>query len=511
MAMKGRKAGLVVILLIALATLWPAVLNGGPFYMADTPSYFRGAASVLFKLLHVKTQWTAEFFRLYEGDVGAAATSPSAVSSAGDAIGGSPVTLSGRSVYYGLLLYLSYLAGSVWIIAAVQSLLSATCIVSSVALIGRATGREVRAGTVLAIGIVTAGATSLGYFASYLMPDLFTGLAALAVANLLLLSSYLRRPEKWFWWTVLAFSLLAHSTILMMCTAVVLLWAIYAAFSRPRFNFAPLLGVGVCLAIGALGQVAFNQGVKLMTDHPPVRPPFVAMRMIADGPGYAYLQKHCATEHYIYCRTLAHPRLPSDTLLWSADRNVSLFRGLDPDEQRVSAAQQSSFVTAVTEEKPIEVLTTAARDSIVQLLSFDIDVNFNYSDEGRTRFEKTIPTQSLDAMKRTRAYNDTMPTSFVQIFAALLAVASLLLLLLFVARERKEGSQSLRGYCLCIVAAIIINAAICGALSGPKGRYQMRLVWILPVVAGAIVSRSPRHGNASTNSTNVGQSTEEPA
>src|SRR5262249_16962042 len=130
---------------------------------------------------------------------------------------------------------------------------------------------------------------------------------------------------------------------------------------------------------------------------------------------------------------------------------------------------------------------------------------FNYSDDNRARFEKTIPAHSLEAMKRTRAYNGTMPTAFVETSAVLLSAISLLFLLLFLTRERKAEWQALRGYCLIIVAAILINAGIGGALSGPKGRYQMRLVWILPVVAAALASRTSRYAITATSAARSGE------
>jgi hypothetical protein len=290
---------------------------------------------------------------------------------------------------------------------------------------------------------------------------------------------------------VLAYSVLAHSTNLMLCVALLVVCAAWRAWRKDSVNPQALIGVAACVLVGFLGQLAFNQAVKATTGHPPVRPPFIAMRLIADGPGYAYLQKHCPDERIIYCRALSHPRLPSDTLLWSSDPKTSLFRGLTPDEQRASAAEQKKFAAAVIAERPLDVIAAAARNSAVQLLSLDL-VNFNYSDENRERFEKTIPAQSLNAMKQTRAYNGRMPTALAAAGTALLSVASLAFLLPLVARNGKAERQPLRGYCLCIVAAILINAAICGALSGPKGRYQMRLIWILPVVAAAAAWSSSR-------------------
>jgi hypothetical protein len=39
---------------------------------------------------------------------------------------------------------------------------------------------------------------------------------------------------------------------------------------------------------------------------------------------------------------------------------------------------------------------------------------------------------------------------------------------------------------LLLVLGILINAAICGAFSTPRGRYQMRLIWVLPLAALAM-------------------------
>jgi hypothetical protein len=49
----------------------------------------------------------------------------------------------------------------------------------------------------------------------------------------------------------------------------------------------------------------------------------------------------------------------------------------------------------------------------------------------------------------------------------------------------------LRGIFLWICAGILINAFVCGALSGSFSRYQARVVWLLPLVA--IVSLIERY------------------
>jgi hypothetical protein len=42
------------------------------------------------------------------------------------------------------------------------------------------------------------------------------------------------------------------------------------------------------------------------------------------------------------------------------------------------------------------------------------------------------------------------------------------------------GDSRLQALLWLVLATVIANAAICGALSGPSGRYQSRVVWLLP-------------------------------
>ena len=481
-----RRSRLVVILLIAIAALWPSVLNGGPFYHPDTPTYFRAAAAGSYKTVGLETAWTEKFLRVYV-QPSQDATGPQDVSKASSE---GPITLKGRSIYYGVFLYLSYLFGSLWIVAAVQSLIAATSIYLTVRSIGRAQGTAIPQGRVLLIGLIAPLATSLGFFSAYLMPDIFTGLGVLAVANLLFFWNFQSRVEKTFWISLLAYAMLVHSTNLVLSAGLIPVSIAYALWQRIPISGAQLASIGCCIAGGLLGQAAYSMAVKAGTGESPVRIPFIAMRLIADGPGYDYLKAHCATERYVYCRVLDQKNTQSDVLLWSSDPQISLFRGLDADDQRTSAAQQTQFVIAVLKEKPLPVITTAARNSVGQLLNMDLS-NFNYSAVNRQRYESNVPSGAYASMKLSRAYKGSMPTLFIESAMAVLCVLSLLFLVGFLVSSRNlNAGPRVRAYCVCILAGIAINAVICGALSGPKGRYESRLIWILPIIAAAVAASS---------------------
>lgn len=494
----NRRAWLagLVILVITLALLWPAMLNGGPFYHPDTPSYFRAAASAVFKLTGLRSDWTGEFFRVYETGSGAAPTR--IVTAAHREI---PVTLSGRSVYFGTFLYVAYLFGSVWIVAIAQSLLTAVSIYLTSQSIGRAAGRDISPVAPLLIGLITAVGTSAGFFSGHLMPGIFTGLGMLALANLLFLWDRLSRAESIFWCAMLAFAVLAHSTNLLLFSILAGIFLGSAFARRLKVPVPQFLCVVGCIAIGVAGQAVFSRAVTATTGAAPVRPPFIAMRLIEDGSGYAYLQEHCGREHYIYCRVLGQANPQSDTLLWSDDPRLTLFRGLSPDEQRMSARQQRRFVLSVISSRPLEVIAEIARNTGEQLLDLDLE-GFNYTGGNRARYEQTLPPPLMQAMKNTRAYRERMPVDAIEATTALLSILSVLLLIRFIVRPRASEPQQLRAYALCVLFALVINAGICGALSGPKGRYEMRLIWVLPVVASSIAfagrKRIPLDRSAST-------------
>jgi hypothetical protein len=143
----------------------------------------------------------------------------------------------------------------------------------------------------------------------------------------------------------------------------------------------------------------------------------------------------------------------------------------------------------VVADRPVEVIASVARNIFVQLICFDLS-NFNYTAANNERYAETMPTGLLQSIKRTRAFVQNMPIDVAEVATALLTAASLLVLLIL--WSRRDLPTPMRGYVLSIVAGIVINAAICGALSGPKGRYEMRLIWILPVIAGAMAYNQQR-------------------
>jgi hypothetical protein len=177
---KQRLRELAAIIAVALALLWPAFVNGEPFYMADTPSYLRGADGAVHELTGASSAWSDELQKRFADGAPALKSAEAQHASAEPA-----VVLKGRSIYYGALLYAAQWLGNFWAVAIFQALLCAVAIMSTVATSCRAMGRKTTHLFMVGVGIALAAFTPIGYFASYLLPDVFGGLGLLAVGHLL--------------------------------------------------------------------------------------------------------------------------------------------------------------------------------------------------------------------------------------------------------------------------------------------------------------------------------------
>jgi hypothetical protein len=79
--------------------------------------------------------------------------------------------------------------------------------------------------TATTLGLVS----SLPFFASFLLPDVFAGLSLLAAANLLALGDRLKRWEQVFWFSILAAAVVFHPTHLAI-VVMLLPWRLLHGF-----------------------------------------------------------------------------------------------------------------------------------------------------------------------------------------------------------------------------------------------------------------------------------------
>jgi putative flippase GtrA len=365
--------------------------------------------------------------------------------------------------------------------------------------------------TYLSVTIGTIALSSISFFASLLIPDVFAGYTILATTILACFPDDVAATHRSLLVGLLAYSTLVHTShlalLLLLILLFIVLWRTMARREYSKHVFMRRsLTIVIPILLAALGEIAFAFGAKWTAGQFPVRPPFLMARLIADGPGYEFLKHHCAREHYRVCNYLDRMPLSSLAFLWSTDPKTGVFGPANQDERAALAREQIPFVLSVMEARPAEVLLDAVRNFWRQFC--DVSLNeFVLDKEELSTFRLKLPQEYLSQLTDARiAQNpsaiEALSAAYTIVyFLSFLVIASLLIL------SRSGRYQMLSDFLsrrtlfafLMIVGGLLLNAAICGILSEPVGRYQARVSWLaifLALILGASIfdkSGEPPH------------------
>ena len=490
MSRRARISAVLTGLAFGAALLWPALYNGQPIFFGDTSAYIRGADAGVQALFHRRSAWSlsgADAIVQQEPGPAVRATGvPEAHAQAARYTLNAPIArgssladksiVSGRSPYYGALLYLGDLTGGFWLSIALQS----AAVVLAILLVLRTVGTRWSPRLIAAAGFIAA-ATTAPFFVSFLEPDIFAGVAVLVCAALLGGADRLRVGEWLLAFVLLAVCVLVHESHALI-VAMLLVLAVLRFGTRPRAR--PAIGtLAGAVLVAAAGQLAFAAAVKHIVGTPPLRPPFLMARMIEDGPGYRYLRASCPQNGFTVCKYL--DRLPVDANLFLWDPSPrGVFSAVPPPVRQALAAEQTRFVLAVLAYAPWAELRDALGDVGEQLTMAGLD-EFQYPNVLKRSFEEKIPPVHLRRMKESAAYRGAMPVVPFSIVTGLTYGLGALVVLsaLLWGRVRTRLPSRLTAVTAWIVAGVLINAVVCGVLSGPHNRYAARVAWVVPLAA----------------------------
>jgi hypothetical protein len=481
--------------LLLIAMTWPALYNGQPIFFADTTAYIRGADAGFQAALHRKSVWslqqesvdsqTSASTPAVEAPSALQAPSTRSLSSIKD-----KTVLTGRSVYYGALLYLGDLTSGFWLTVALQS----AAVLGTLLLLVRPAGLA-QWPTLPLLGACLVLGTTAPFFVSFLMPDVFAGVAVLVAATLLAE----QEPGRWegYHWgalVLLATSAVVHDSHFLIIAALLAVAAVWNLARRSWTNWRGMAVLGVTLVIALLAQSLFGAVVKHVVGAPPLRPPFLTARLVEDGPGYRYLRATCPGNGFKVCAFLDRLPLQSDIFLWDADQGV--FAGADPQLRRELSEEQTRFTLAVLAYDPGALLLTSLENAASQLVMVGLP-EFSYEDWQRKGFASKVPPKYFEPMQKTAAYRQAMPVAqlSVLLLVVLVAGAGLVAAGLAWPAARARLPAPLVRLSSWTLAGVLINAAACGILSGPHARYAARVDWALPLVAvmiAAVVLKSRR-------------------
>lgn len=464
----GARHGVLFFFGAWILLLWPLAVNQAPFYFGDSPSYLRGGAFGFDTGLAIlRQQWQA-----------LVGTAPSAGFGGGDqrALVDSAIAESGgmRSVIYSLMTYVLRAPGhSLSALAIAQAGVVAMVMAMMRSLIAPLS----RIGPSLAVAAAIAFLTSAAWYAAFAVPDIWAGVTIAASLALTLYLDQLKSSARVLLVLIIALGITVHGSHLLVALSVLGAGAAahfwLSGFTRKDlsrkiawFASPPLLAMAALLTTS---YAAFGE-----TSLAPKRYPMLLARSVADGPGAWHLRDHCATEHYAICEIFG-PNPPRNVRMFLWAEGGVRYRASPAQMERIRA-EESLIIRRAAREHPIEQATISIGNALRQMITFGVKgLNFGEELSGDSRRTKVM---------RVRPDRPTLRE--IGDASVYLSFGASLLMLLVLRRRLKASEVA----ALSVVAiGLLSNAAVCGILSGVTDRYQGRVAWVLPMLAGFILLR----------------------
>lgn len=388
-----------------------------------------------------------------------------------------------RSPFYGISIAPLLALQSIWPVVVVQTLVSAAMIF----LVMRAVCGPPRAAAYLLMLALLALLTGLPWHSSLVMADIHASWLALGIFLLVFARARLARWETAFVFAVTLDASMVHYSHLPLAIALAAVSLAVLIFERrpPRDI---LVGAGFCLAIAAItiaGHVAvqlkFHDRVALSSGGQV----FLLARFAEDGVAKDYLEAHCAETPFALCAFLDRMPMPSDEFLWRKNGPVKTLGGVEAVRD-----EAATIVAGSLREQPLRIAWLSLDHTLDQLTRFRMGPYIQQFDSGnrewkncagRVRDRSPLDSASYFTSRQANHQIGLGPIFWLQI--PVIIASAVLLLVMFCTRAVLRAN---RPYCelfWLVLSALLANAFICGALSGPDDRYESRVIWLLPLVS----------------------------
>jgi hypothetical protein len=439
---RERAKTISAVFVAALVLIWPAIYNGYPLLYPDSMSYLQDGRRV------------ANSFSLHNF----------------------PTTYGGRSFIYCLGILPFHQNVTPLPILGLNAIITAYVLWLVV--------RSIRQPTVTAyllLIIPLSFVTGLSWFVSYIMPDILGPLLYLCLYLIAFTRRDLSRTEIFIvagfaWWAIAS-----HPTHLILAGLLCFLVPLVLIAQRqPRrqwlgaFRFTAAI---LCLA--GLSQVTLHTYLYGSPSLNGKRIPFLMARTIADGPGRWYLQQHCVDLNLSICDQVNN--LPNNVaeFLWSP---TGIWRTRSAAQQDQLRQEEMTVVLGAIRNYPWTMLRTSANHFWRQLEAFGL--NNYYPDPWiMEQFDETLPGSKAIYLGSRQA-SQTLHEQFFTRIQEWTVIAALIAMLTWGILLRPSPTHRIYGLLAVVMFVMIANAAVSGILSNVEDRYQSRVIWLVPLIAG---------------------------
>ena len=386
-----------------------------------------------------------------------------------------------RSAVYSLFLRYAGGQASLWRVAGLQCLISATTLVLFV----RAVRPQTRLLALMGLGLGLTFLTSAAWVAAQIEPDFLTPVLVLALYPLGFHAERLGGVRCGVLMAIGVLATAGHPSHLGLSAGLVLvLIGVWFGARRwpwlPRPNLIlPVLtfGLGFALLLGA------NYALNHRTFVSRSGPYFFAARLLADGAAVQTLDEICPQTHLRLCPYRHDMPGNADVFLW---------HGHSPFDKtgrfHAPIGEYETLIRETVARHPFAVARGLLLQGVAQFFMVASGDGFEpVQQTSGSSFVLHVPHQ-VGAYLAARQQRGQWNFTLINVVQLPMALAGLwwLMASLHYRLSRKRRHAVLPAF---VLVALIGNAAICGMLSGAHNRYQSRLVWIVPF---ALLLTEPR-------------------
>jgi hypothetical protein len=326
--------------------------------------------------------------------------------------------------------------------------------------------------------------TGLGWIVGRIMPDVLGPVLYLSIYLIVFSWDALRRAERVALLLIAWWAITSHATHLLVAGGLcVLLVPVLMLQREPARVWLRAVGRPALIVMAAVAtQLALNAYLYGKPSLNGPRPPFLLARIIADGPGRWYLQSRCGVRHFAVCGKVQALPDNTDDFLWTED---GIWRTASEDQQERMIEEEMPVVLGALRAYPRDELLISTGSFWQQLHTFGLE-DYDPSPWIAKTLETALPGSGAGYAKSRQA-QETLNTDFFTSVQEWTVAASLLAICVWSVLLRRNRSSRLIGFAAVIAFSVLANAAVTGVLSNVEDRYQARVIWLVPLLAGVLV------------------------
>jgi hypothetical protein len=390
-----------------------------------------------------------------------------------------------RPVIYGAFLVPFATPPTIWLVPLAQGFL--TALVVDLALRTASVSLSTRGFLTLVAGLTAF--TSLPWISGQLMPDAFTAPLVLLGFVVVWDDGRFSVRERWIVGALTTLAIGCHlSHFPLYAILVVAAITIRLLLDRQLRVRARLVPVVLRAFAPMAAAAALVVGSNYYAHRTPVLSRSSALfalgHLVGDSLAQRYLARACPTQRYLLCSELSSLHANLDWFLWDPEGTWQQYKPRVEHGDSTFLREAPAIVAGTLRQEWPNAIRTALRTTVVQLGTFGARPgDFAYSNTVDKAMARLGPG-TLRAYRASRQVEHYLPLEAATRVQYAAVVIGALVVLGYLSMLRGRGNARITGLVATTAVGVAVNALVMASLAMVQPRYQSRVVWLVPLIAG---------------------------